>query len=119
MKIVCSPVGVVDDMHPIQGIQDMVQAGFSAGVLDFSLVCSGYTLERYGNDQERMCNDLRDIGKFLEGCTVQGLQLPLAVAPNLRRDTLRTDAAELLPGLIRQCLPYCQQAGCSFLVVRP
>ena len=119
MKIVCSPVGVVDDMHPIQGIQDMVQAGFSDGVLDFSLVCSSYTLERHGNDQERMCNDLRDIGKFLEGCTAQGLRLSLAVAPNLRRDTLRKDAAELLPGLIRLCLPYCQQAGCSFLVVRP
>ena len=119
MEIVCSPAGLSDNLHPVQGIGDVVQAGFREGVLDFSIVCSGYRLEKHGSDHTGMRKAMAAIDDFLAGCAAKGLRLPIASAPCLKRDTIRKDDAAVLTPLIYECLRYCAQADCHYLVVRP
>ena len=98
MEIVTDSIGIIDTLHPAQGIGDAAQAGFKSVVLDVSM----YTWKMYEhilkpkaakpqaarsqaveshvkmNDE---CNGL-DIGAFIAKCYDQGISVDIAETPH-------------------------------------
>lgn len=35
MRVLCSPEGLMDGRHPVQGVRDILASGIDASVLDF------------------------------------------------------------------------------------
>ena len=61
MNIVCSPAGIVHPLRPVQGIMDIVNAGFKNISLELDMCCSGYELEHFG----KIPNEDEDAGERL------------------------------------------------------
>lgn len=134
MNIICSPAGIVNPFRPGQGIMDIVNAGFKNISLELDMCCSAYELEHFGKlpeDEEDIARRLflpisehpSEIGPFFEkmltACTQNHLQIPIARAPYLPRDTKRTDLRERMYRIHEECIRVCGQVGCHFLVFRP
>lgn len=130
MNIVCSSGGIVNPFRPGQGIQDIMNAGFKEISLELDLCCSAYELENYGKVEHLKDYDFlpvsehpSEIGRFYEKmisvCQAKGLQIPVARAPYLPRDTKRTDLRQLMFTLHKESIRFCGKLGCRFIVVRP
>lgn len=133
MNIICSPNGIVHPPRPGQGVMDLVNAGFKNISLNLDMRCSGYELEHYGEETEededtdsesvpvtRNPSELgRHFEKMLSSCREQGLNIPVACAPYLMRDTRRTDLTELLISIHKESIRLCGQIGCGQIIIRP
>lgn len=137
MNIICSPSGIVYPFRPSQGIIDIAKAGFQNISLELDMCCPAYELEDYGKasvDKENteypegyeylpVSKNPTEIGRFFErlisSCREKCLQLPLARAPYLPRDTKRSDLSDLLLKLYEESIRFCGKIGCKYLVIRP
>ncbi len=134
MNTICSPAGIVNPFRPSQGIMDIVNAGFEKISLELDMCCSGYELEHFGElpgEEEGSADRLfppvpahpSEIGSFfkkmLTACAQAHLQVAVARAPYLQRDTRRTDLKELLIRIQEECIRLCGRIGCRFIVIRP
>nr|WP_305182333.1 sugar phosphate isomerase/epimerase [uncultured Schaedlerella sp.] len=134
MDIVCSPAGIVHPLRPVQGIMDIVNAGFKNISLELDMCCSGYELEHFGkipNEDEDAGERLflpisehpSEIPRFFEkmyaACCENHLQIPIARAPYLPRDTKRGDLTERMLMLHKECIRYCGRVGCGYITIRP
>lgn len=137
MKIVCSPASIVDPVHPRQGITDIVNAGFESISLDLDICCSSLELELYGklrkdNEEWRYMGNHAYVPisehpakvgcffeKLLAECKSRNLQIPIARAPYLSRDTKRTDLEEVLFNIYKESIRFCGQIGCKYIAIRP
>lgn len=134
MDIICSSAGVVNPFRPGQGIMDLADAGFENTSFEFDMCCSGYELEHYGEKKEDeeagtdrqflpVSEHPEEIRRFFEKmhgeCVRNHLRIPVALAPYLPRDTKRGDLAGRLTGIQKECIRYCGETGCGYLVVRP
>lgn len=132
MNIICSPNGIIHPPRPAQGVMDLASAGFKNIVLDFSMRCSGYELEHYGEENEDkdtdseyapVTEDPSGLGchfeKMLASCREHRLHIPVARAPHLLRDTKRTDLTALLMRIHKECIKLCGQIGCGKIIIRP
>ena len=131
MQLICSPSGSVDFRHPGQGIRDIRKAGFEAVSLDLFQCASPWSLETLGKQKKetedpwvaRLFQDPADLKKqvsaLLFQCQSNTLQIPVARAPYLPRDTRRTDLNTFLEQLTAYSIRLCGEIGCSSLVVPP
>ncbi len=110
MIVSCFPTGIVNKERPGQGIGDIKKAGFSNVVLDFSMYC---TEDEYAVELEKV------VAPIVDRCKKDGLDFSFAIAPYLRRDTIREDSNGLLADLTKGCIRICGAVGCKYLVVRP
>ena len=131
MDIVCSALGIVDEIRPAQGISDIACAGFQNISLDINMFCSEYELEFFGRripnsekkDKNPILENPSQMGGCLElmlnKCREKGLNILIARAPHLQRDTKRDDLKELLLRLSEESIKLCGKAGCKYIVIRP
>lgn len=131
MDIVCSAMGIADELHPVQGILDIAGAGFKNISLDINMYCAEQELESYGKKliiQEKKDKNLilanpSEMGRCLENmlnkCQENGMNSLIARAPYLPRDTKRDDLNELLSRLSEESIKLCGKAGCRYIVIRP
>ena len=131
MNLLCVPSGIVGIKNPYKGIHNISAAGFEDMLLDLSLCCTPGDLERIGKKEmdagqaERLkvlCNP-KEMGEamtsLLKQCKVQEMNLPVAYAPYLERNTKHKDLSGLLFELAEESIKVCAQAGCKNLVIRP
>lgn len=148
MRIVCSPSGIIHPKLPKQGVMDLTNAGFKHIVLELDWCCSGYELEHFGKEPEKnpweesqeddkgnqtknsqeeewisVLDDPSEIERRFEvmvkACHREGIDIPIARAPYLLRDTKRRDLYEILRWLHKECMIYCKKAGCSSIIIPP
>lgn len=137
MKIICSSSGFINPVRPRQGISDILKAGFGSISLDLDACCSSMELEQYGklrkdNEEWRYMENYEylpisehptKVGCFFERllaeCQSRNLQISVAHAPYLSRDTKRTDLREVLFDLYKESIRFCGQIGCKYIVIRP
>lgn len=131
MYLLCVPSAVVNTKSPHRGISDISNAGFENILLDLSLCCAPGELERIGrkeiyaskSDELRVSKNpekmIEAMSLLLKQCEVQGVNIPVAYAPYLKRNTKHEDLNELLLCLAKESVKLCGQAGCKNLVVRP
>ena len=134
MDIICASAGIVNPFRPGQGVMDMVDAGFQNTSLEFDMSCSSYELEHYGEirkDEEGEADrlflpvsehpeEVRNFFAKMHGeCVRNHLRIPVAQAPCLPRDTKREDLAGRLTEIQKECIRFCGEIGCGYLVVRP
>ncbi len=134
MEIICSSAGIVNPFRPGQGVMDMVDAGFQNTSLEFDMSCSSYELEHYGEirkDEEGEADrlflpvsehpeEVRNFFAKMHGeCVRNYLRIPVAQAPCLPRDTKRGDLAGRLTEIQKECIRFCGEIGCGYIVVRP
>ena len=133
MDIICSPAGIVNPFRPGQGVMDIANAGFKNVSFDLDMCCSSYELEHFGklSEEEDTADRLfrlisrypSEIGPFFEKmltvCIQNHLQIPIARAPYLPRDTKRTDLRGQMFAIHEECIRMCGRTGCHYLVVRP
>lgn len=127
MNIGCSMTQIIKREHPIQGIRDIVKAGFGAAFLDFSIYCNGYELENALNFMQQTDSvseviaepsKLRHAAKELyKLCQAEGLRIDLAKAPGLLVNTKRCDLNQLLYELAKESILSCKEIGCKYLIV--
>lgn len=121
MNIICSPSGIVYPFRPGQGITDIANAGFQNISFELDMWCPACELEDYGKGliPEQPAEIEIFYEKLISSCRGKGLQLPLARAPYLPRDTKRSDLKELLFKLFEESIRFCGKIGCKYLVIRP
>lgn len=120
--VVVSPLGIVGSSHPQQGIQDIAGAGIGEILLDFSLYCNPYELEKRErknkliSQTEMLYNCVKPL---IDQCALADLHFSVASAPYLLRDTKREDLNELYIQLAKETIRVCGTIGCQYLVIRP
>ena len=128
MKIICSPMGVVDCERPSQGMSDIRQAGFTQTALDTSICVSSVLLESIGKrsykksgrtmvveSPDKMYESLQ---LMIEKGKVLDMAFPVAIAPALKADTAHTDLNDLMRRLTEESIRVCGKIGCRYLVVQ-
>lgn len=127
LEAVVCPAGIIDEVHPKQGILDIAKAGFEEMVLDFSLLWSPYKHQNgkmKDRKNERWGTDFPVVfSKYVNSLLIQakdaGLQFPVAIAPYLFRDKKNDDLNGVPYQLIQESIKICGNVGCKYLVVRP
>lgn len=119
MRVLCSPKGLMDFMSPKQGVTDILRSGMDASVIDFSLFCDPFIMERYGWDLDRMQKRIEMLEKMIAICKEKGLSLPLAQTTYLRPDTKRQRGFNFLRGLAEQAVRISGEAGAEAIIVYP
>ncbi len=61
----------------------------------------------------------RRFEQMIRVCHSKGLDVPVARAPYLLRETEREDLYETLLWLHKECIRYCKKVGCGFLIIPP
>lgn len=131
MNVICSTAGIVNPFRPIQGIMDMVNAGFQYISMELDMCCSSYELEHFGEPKEEeeerefppISESPEEINRFFNkmsaACRDRGLNIPVMFAPYLPRDTKRADMAERLVMIQEEAIRYCGSLNCGYMVIRP
>lgn len=130
MNIICSPGGIVDVERPGQGITDIGKSGFMDVLLDISLYCSPFELERIGKENyradynkkwvtEKPLELYNNIKPILLQCSKEQLHIPLALAPYLDRDTKHKHLNDLIVQLAEESIKACANAKCQAIIIRP
>lgn len=127
MVLSCSPIGLVGLEKSRQGISNMVNAGFTHLFMDLQMFCSENILEKYGDEKvmERhpLLQNVKELSALLEPmlscCKSQNVQISIARAPFLSRDTKRIDLNGYIEEITIESIRQCGSIGCRYLVVRP
>lgn len=133
MDILCVPLGFVGLERPKKGILTVKSCGFDKMLLDIAAVCPADELENFGKEtgsrekekqgRVRAAEDPKGLSDsfqlLLEQCREYQVDLPIARAPYLYRDTARDDLEGLLSELTAESMKVCGQAGCRYLIVNP
>ena len=139
MEIVTDSKGIIDTLHPAQGIGDATQAGFKSVVLDVSMytwkmyehilkpkeakpqAARSQTVESHAKMNDE-CNG-RDIGAFIAKCHDQGISVDIAEAPHYDSiDVPKIGYApinELTKELSRNSVEMCLKQNIGTVIVRP
>lgn len=131
MNLLCAPSNIVGVKNCYKGLHNISAAGYKNILLDFSLCCTSGELERIG--EKKLLSERTDRVKVFENpekmneamlpllkeCEAQGVHMPAAYAPYLKRGTKHEDLNELLLCLAKESIKICGQAGCKNLVIRP
>ncbi len=121
MNIICSPKGIVNTLHPRQGIIDIVNADFKNISLDLGRCSTWRELEEY--EYFPISEHPIEIGRYFEKliaeCQSKNLQIPVAHAPYLSRDTKRKDLDEVLFNLYKESIRFCGKIGCKYVIIHP
>jgi len=101
-SIVCSQSGIVDPLHPAQGVLDITAAGFEYTLLDLGMYCSAGELESLGKPRRKTEENTSSVhilvskqpahihklaAPLLEKCRQEKLKISIMTAPRLARDT--------------------------------
>ena len=116
MRIVCSPVGIVEHRRPRGGLERLCQRGFSETVLDFGLFTGGFATKKRRSEIEVHWQEWAE--RYVEEAKRQGLLLGLAFAPHFESEQKIPDSEELEIRLAEICIQKAIQYGISTLVVR-
>lgn len=133
MNIIYSPSGIVDFLHPAQGLADMSNAGLKNISLDISLCCSGYDLEHYGkkyNSKDTRADKevelirspesmRRHFEPFITRCRSHSLSVEFVRVPRLPWDTKCADLNSLLEEIAESAIHLCGSIGCRQIIVPP
>ena len=116
MKVVCSPVGIVEHRRPRGGLEKLCKRGFSDTVLDFGMFTGGFGAKKRRSDTEAHWQEWAD--RYVEESKRQGMQLGLAFAPHFESELKIPDSEDLEKRLAESCIQKAVQYGISTLVVR-
>lgn len=116
MRIVCSPVGIVEHRRPRGGLERLCQRGFSETVLDFGMFTGGFATKKRRSDTEAHWQEWA--GRYVEESKRQGMLLGLAFAPHFESELKIPDSEDLEKRLAESCIQKAVQYGISTLVVR-
>lgn len=116
MNGMINPRGIVDRVHPGQGITDMAGAGFSELVLDLSFLCPPHELEAAQKGEKVLSESM---GRLLAGCAKANMLHSVGAAPRLSRDAGQKDLNGRLKKLAEESIQICGMAGCRYVIVSP
>ncbi len=116
MKVVCSPVGIVEYRRPRGGLEKLAQSGFSETVVDFGLFAGGFAGEKRRAEAEAHWQEWAD--RYVEEARRQGMPLGLAFAPHFESEQKVADGENLERRLAEICLQKTAGYGIEALVVR-
>ena len=116
MKVVCSPVGIVEHRRPRGGLEKLCKRGFSDTVLDFGMFTGGFATKKRRSDTEAHWQEWAD--RYVEESKRQGMLLGLAFAPHFEPELKIPDSEDLEKRLAESCIQKAVQYGISTLVVR-
>lgn len=138
MKIVCSPLGIVDIDHPAQGVMDIGKAGFLDIVLDASLCAKPNSFRTFERGYDRKTEEMvaiehpeklaKRIVPFISCVKKEKLTIPVAMAPYLPADIIisrdEKDGKtvffrETVRALTEETIKACGNAGCPFVIIYP
>lgn len=114
MDMICASGGIVNILHPRQGILDVKEAGFENVLFDLSAFCSPWELEN-GGKEEVYCRAKSLSDQYKEA----GLRTPIARAPFLKADTKRRDLNKHMFCLACASIRACRDAGCEAVIISP
>lgn len=129
MNIVAIPDAPVEKSSKL--IPQQVKAGFTNSMLDLSLFCPEYILEKREELKEKAIEDRRinvafepellgDITKlYLEQCQKLNMAHTIAKAPALRADTEREDLYWLIEKLTVESIKVSARSGCRYIIIEP
>ena len=116
MKVVCSPVGIVEHRRPRGGLERLCQRGFSETVLDFGMFTGGFGAKKRRSETEAHWQEWAD--RYVEEAKRQGVLLGLAFAPHFESEQKIPDSEELEIRLAEICIQKSAQYSIDMLVVR-
>ncbi|SFT57821.1 Sugar phosphate isomerase/epimerase [Selenomonas sp. GACV-9] len=116
MRIVCSPVGIVEHRRPRGGLERLCQSGFSETVLDFGMFAGGFAGKKRRAEAETHWQEWAD--RYVEEAKRQGVLLGLAFAPHFESEQKIPDSEELEIRLAEICIQKSAQYSIDMLVVR-
>lgn len=116
MRIVCSPVGIVEHRRPRGGLAKLYKNGFSETVLDFGLFTGGFATKKRRSETEVHWQEWAD--RYVEEAKRQGVLLGLAFAPHFESEQKIPYSEDLEKRLAESCIQKAVQYGISTLVVR-
>lgn len=116
MKVICSPVGIVEHRRPRGGLEKLCKRGFSDTVLDFGMFTGGFGAEKRRSETEAHWQEWVD--RYVEESKRQGMLLGLAFAPHFESELKIPDSEDLEKRLAESCIQKAVQYGISTLVVR-
>lgn len=121
MDIICTASGMIDTERPRQGIINIADAGFKNILFDLSMFCSCEELKKTG--------EMEISGKpepLLNQCKNHGINMPVAYAPYLARDTKYMEHNAYMKymytnirRLVKESVEEAAKAGCRHIVIRP
>lgn len=128
-KIVSSIGGICSNIRPKQGVMDIAAAGFKSALMDFAKFTRIGDLESIGKPNRKVNNTLPDIAMdpsklsilsipFIEACQKNKVELPIALAPYLPRNTEHTDLNERIEELAVESIRLCAKSGSKYIVIR-
>ena len=102
MKVICSPVGIVEHKRPRGGLEKLCASGFSDTVLDFGMFTGGFCVKKQRRETKAHWQEWVD--RYVEEARRQGMQLGLALAPHFQREQKIADREELEAELAEICI---------------
>lgn len=130
MNVSCMPGGIIEYRRPGQGVSDLCRGGFSHAALDLRELCAEGELENLGRERPGGAAPARKpaagepalLGQYareLAEAYRGKLELSVARAPYLSRDTRRADLNGRLEELAAEGIRTCGALDCRFIMVRP
>lgn len=116
MKVIGSPLGIVEHKRPRGGLEKLCKSGFSDTVLDFGMFTGGFCVKKQRSETKAHWQEWVD--RYIEEAKRQGMQLGLALAPHFQQEQKIADREELEAGLAEICIQKTAQYGIGMLVVR-
>lgn len=116
MKVVCSPVGIVEHRRPRGGLEKLGQSGFAETVVDFGLFAGGFAGKKRWAETEAHWQEWAD--RYVEEAKRQGMPLGLAFAPHFQPGQTIADGKNLERRLAEICIQKAVEYGIEALVVR-
>ena len=129
MNIVARPDAPVEKYSKL--IPQQKRAGFTNSMLDLSLFCPGYMIEKREELKEKAIGDRRiDVAfepellneiteLYLEQCRKLGMSHTIAKAPTLMADTEREDLFGLMDKLTVESIKISARSGCKYILIEP
>lgn len=139
MKVIYTPAGIINSARPGQGILDVTTAGLEHILLDMTMFCSPWELEEFGKDKTKIGFRIRPetqtkpellvsenpeslysrMKPMLDQFQKANIDIPVAYAPHLLRNTKREDLNQLLFQLAQESIRVCGKAGCRYIIIAP
>lgn len=129
MRLVISPMGIVDREHPGQGVMDIVNASFEDMLLDTSICCQQNELEEIDKIKQKEKAKVlvadnpqkmgRELQPLLEHAKKEDIHFSIGQAPSLPYNTKHVEKKEKLTQLVNESITCCGKAGCEAIIIKP